>query len=113
MTPDFNKLMQEAQKMQARMQKAQQELENMLVTGISGGGLVEVQMTGKYDVKKVTLDDDLLEEEKTIVEDLIAAAVNDAVRKIERESRGKMAGLTAGLDLPTNLGGASNTDDKA
>lgn len=105
MTPDINKLMQEAQKMQARMQQAQKDLENMLVTGVAGGGLVEVQMTGRHDVKKVTLDDDLLDEEKSIVEDLIAAAVNDAVRKIEKESRSKMAGLTAGLDLPSDLGG--------
>lgn len=104
MNPDMNKLMQEAQKMQARMQQAQKDLENMLVTGVSGGGLVEVQMTGRHEVKKVTLDEDVMDEEKSIVEDLIAAAVNDAVRKIERESRGKMASLTAGLDLPAGFG---------
>jgi len=67
-------------------------------------------MTGRYDVKKVTLDEDLMEDDKTMLEDLIAAAVNDAVRKVEQETRGKMAGLTAGLKLPAGLGG---TDDKS
>lgn len=107
MKPDLNHLMQEAKKMQDRMQEAQKELENLLVTGTAGGGLVKVEMTGRHDVKKVILDEDLLEDDKSMVEDLIAAAVNDAVRKVEQETRGKMAGLTAGLDLPTDLGGAS------
>ncbi len=105
MKPDLNKLMQEAQKMQTRMQQAQKDLENMLVVGMAGGGLVKVEMTGRHDVKKVLIDEDLLEEDKSILEDLIAAAVNDAVRKVEKESRSKMAGLTAGLDLPGDLGG--------
>ena len=61
-------------------------------------------MTGRHDVKRVMIDEDLMDDEKSILEDLVAAAVNDAVRKIEQETRGKMAGLTAGLDLPKDLG---------
>lgn len=108
MKPDLNHLMQEAKKMQDRMQAAQKELESLLVTGVAGGGLVKVEMTGRHDVKKVILDEDLMDDDKTMVEDLIAAAVNDAVRKVEQETRGKMAGLTAGLDLPTDLGSAGD-----
>lgn len=108
MKPDLNNLMKEAKKMQDRMQAAQKELETMLVTGVAGGGLVKVEMTGRHDVKKVILDDDLLDDDKSMIEDLIAAAVNDAVRKVESETRGKMAGLTAGLDLPTDLGGTGD-----
>lgn len=105
MKPDLSKLMEEAQKMQARMQQAQKELESMLVTGEAGGGLVKVNMTGRYDVKKVMIDEDLIGDDVSMLEDLVAAAVNDAVRKVEKETRGKMAGLTAGLDLPGNLSG--------
>lgn len=105
MNTDLKKLMEEAQKMQARMQQAQKDLENVIVKGVAGGGLVTVAMTCRYDVKSVSLEDDLLKEDKSIVEDLIAAAINDAVRKVEKESRGKMAGLTAGLNLPGDLGG--------
>lgn len=107
MKPDLNHLMQEAKKMQERMQKAQQELENMLVTGSAGGGLVKVEMTGRHYVKKVLIDEDVYEDDKSMLEDLLAAAVNDAVSKVDTETRGKMAGLTAGLDLPTDLGGSS------
>ncbi len=108
MKPDLNRLMEEAKKMQDRMQAAQKELENLHVTGVSGGGLVKVEMTGRHDVKKVTLDEDLLEDDKSMIEDLIAAAINDAVQKVENETRGKMASLTAGLDLPSDLGGSDN-----
>ncbi len=104
MQPDLNKLMQEAQKMQQKMQDAQKELEQMMVTGTAGGGLVTVQMTGRHDVKKVTLSEDLMDEDKSMLEDLIAAAVNDAVRKVETETRGKMQSLTAGLNLPGGMG---------
>lgn len=110
MKPDFTKLMEEAQKMQARMQQAQKDLENMVVCGVAGGDLVKVEMNGRHDVKKITIDEDLFEENKSMVEDLIAAAVNDAVRKIENETRSKMAGITAGFKLPegnTGDGGES------
>jgi len=105
MDAKLNDLMKEAQKMQAKMQAAQKELENMSVTGSAGGGMVKIQMTGRHDVKKVTIDEELMDEEKSMVEDLVAAAVNDAVRKIESETRSKMADITAGMNLPGDLGG--------
>ena len=93
-------LMKQAQQMQEKMQKLQEELANAEVTGQSGAGLVSVVMTGRHDVKRVTLDDSLMQEDKEVLEDLIAAAVNDAVRKIEQNSQGKMANMTAGMQLP-------------
>jgi len=93
-------LMKQAQEMQEKMQKMQEELLQAEVTGHAGAGLVSVVMNGRHDVKRVQLDDSLLQEDKEILEDLIAAAVNDAVRKIEAASREKMAGMTAGLPLP-------------
>jgi len=77
-------IMKQAQKMQERMQKAQEELANAETTGEAGGGLVKVVMTGRHDVKSVAIDDSLMEEEKEILEDLLAAAVNDAVRRSKR-----------------------------
>ncbi len=91
-------LMKQAQQMQEKMQKMQEELANAEVTGQSGAGLVSVVMNGRHDVKRVSLDDSLMQEDKEILEDLIAAAVNDAVRKIEQNSQEKMAGMTAGLN---------------
>jgi nucleoid-associated protein EbfC len=82
------------------MQKMQEELANAEVTGQSGAGLVSVVMNGRHDVKRVSLDDSLMQEDKEILEDLIAAAVNDAVRKIEQNSKEKMAGMTEGMQLP-------------
>src|SRR5690625_7606992 len=96
-------LMKQAQQMQANMQKAQEELAQAEVTGESGAGLVSVVMTGRYDVRKVSLDDSLMSEDKEILEDLVAAAVNDAVRKVEANSREKMAGMTAGMNLPPDF----------
>ncbi|MCL6417271.1 YbaB/EbfC family nucleoid-associated protein [Aestuariirhabdus sp. Z084] len=93
-------LMKQAQKMQEQMQKAQEELANAEVTGESGAGLVKVLMTGRHDVKRVQLDDSLLQEDKEILEDLLAAAVNDAVRKVEKNTQEKMAGVTGGMNLP-------------
>lgn len=78
----------------------QEELANAEVTGQSGAGLVSVVMTGRHDVRRVSIDDSLLQEDKEILEDLIAAAVNDAVRKIEQNSQERMAGMTAGMQLP-------------
>ncbi|WPP02184.1 YbaB/EbfC family nucleoid-associated protein [Pseudomonas sp. HR96] len=93
-------LMKQAQQMQEKMAKAQEELANAEVTGQSGAGLVSIVMTGRHDVKRVTLDDSLMQEDKDVLEDLIAAAVNDAVRKIEASSQDKMSGMTAGMQLP-------------
>jgi hypothetical protein len=96
-------LMKQAQKMQERMQKAQEELANAETTGESGAGLVKIVMTGRHDVKSVSLDDSLMEEDKEIIEDLLAAAVNDAVRKIEAASSEKMGSMTDGMGLPPGM----------
>ncbi len=93
-------LMKQAQMMQDKMQKMQAELANAEVTGESGAGMVSVVMTGRHDVRRVSIDDSLLEEDKEILEDLIAAAVNDAVRKIEQRNEQAMSGITAGMQLP-------------
>ena len=96
----IGKIMQQAQQMQETMRKAQEELANIEVTGSSGGGLITVVMTCRHDVRKVEIDPSLLEDDKEMIEDLIAAAVNDAVRKVEKATQEKMAGLTAGLNIP-------------
>ena len=93
-------LMQQAQKMQAEMQKKQEELANAEVRGEAGAGLVSVIMTGRHDIKRVSIDDALFSEDKELLEHLLAAAVNDAVRKVEAHNREAMSGLTAGLNLP-------------
>lgn len=100
-------LMKQAQQMQANMQKAQQELANMEVTGQSGGGLVQVVMTGRHDVKRISIDPSLMSDDlrndKEMLEDLIAAAVNDAVHQVEKTTQEKMAGMTSGLNLPAGF----------
>lgn len=93
-------LMKQAQKMQENLQKAQQEIATMEVTGESGAGLVKVVMNGRHDVKRINIDDSLMEEDKEILEDLIAAAVNDAVRKVETTTQEKMAKVTGGMQMP-------------
>lgn len=93
-------LMKQAQKMQADMQKAQEEIANMEVEGQAGGGMVKVVMNGRHEIRRVSLDDSLMGDDKEMIEDLLAAAVNDAVRRIEQQSQDKMSGLTAGLNLP-------------
>jgi len=96
-------MMRQAQKMQEDMQKAQQEIANMEVEGQSGGGMVKVLMNGRHEIRKVDLDDSLMSDDKEMIEDLLAAAVNDAVRKIEQQSKDKMSGLTDGLSLPGGM----------
>lgn len=96
-------LMKQAQKMQENMQKAQEELANMEVTGQAGGGLVSVVMTGRHDLRRVSIDPSLMEEDKEMLEDLLAAAVNDAVRQVERTSQEKMSGMTEGMPLPPGM----------
>lgn len=96
----FGELMKQAQKMQERVQKIQDEIAKAEVTGESGAGLVKITMTGRHDVKKVEIDDSLISEEKEILEDLIAAAVNDAVRKVENNQKDRISELTSGIPLP-------------
>jgi len=93
-------MMRQAQQMQENIQKVQDEVANMEVEGQSGAGLVKITMTGRHDVKRVQIDDSLLSDDKEILEDLVAAAVNDAVRNIEAEQKSKMDGATAGMSLP-------------
>lgn len=96
-------MMKQAQKMQEKMQQMQEEVANMEVTGEAGAGMVSVVMTGRHDVKKVSIDDSVMSEDKDLLEDLLAAAVNDAVRKIETKSQEKMSSVTAGLGLPPGM----------
>lgn len=96
-------LMKQAQQMQANMQKMQEQIAQAEVKGEAGAGLVSVVMTGRHDVKRVSIDDSLMSEEKEMLEDLLAAAVNDAVRKIETQNREQMAKMTAGMGLPADF----------
>jgi DNA-binding YbaB/EbfC family protein len=93
-------IMQQAQKMQEDMKKAQEELEMMQITGQSGGGLVTIVMSGKREARKVTIDPSLLGDDKDMLEDLVAAAINDAVNKVGKMKKEKMAEVTAGLPIP-------------
>ena len=93
-------LMKQAQKMQENMQKAQQEIAEMEVAGQSGGGLVKVVLTGKHECKRITIDPSLFDEDKDMIEDLVTAAFNDAVHKVEEVTRERMAGVTAGMPMP-------------
>ncbi|OGT74452.1 MAG: nucleoid-associated protein, YbaB/EbfC family [Gammaproteobacteria bacterium RIFCSPLOWO2_02_FULL_57_10] len=97
---DLNELMKQAKLMQEQMQKAQREAINTVIVGESGAGLVRVHMNGRHDVKKVELDDGLLSEDKDVIEDLVAAAINDAVKKLEEYNRDSLAGMTNGFKLP-------------
>lgn len=95
-------IMKQAQAMQENMQKAQAELANIEVVGEAGGGMVKLVMNCRHDVKRVSIDPELMGdvEDKEILEDLVAAAMNDAVRKVEKTSQEKMAALTGGLNIP-------------
>lgn len=93
-------MMQQAQKMQEDFQKAQEELAEMEVVGEAGGGLVKIVMTGKREVRKIEIDDSLLQEDRDMLEDLVASAFNDGVHRVDKMKQEKMASLTAGLQLP-------------
>lgn len=94
-------LMKQAQAMQDNLRKAQEELARTEVEGQSGGGMVKVTMTCRHDIRKVDIDESMMNsEDREVLEDLIAAAVNDAVRKVEQTTQEKMAGLTGGLNIP-------------
>lgn len=97
---DFNELMKQAKDMQEQMKKAQEQAMNIIVDGESGAGMVKVKMTGRHDIKKIELADNLLKEERGVIEDLIAAAVNDAVRKLEDKNKDTLASMAGGFKLP-------------
>ena len=96
-------LMKQAQQVQENMKRIQEELATLEVEGQSGAGLVKVVMTCRHDVKRVTIDPSLLSDDKDMLEDLVAAAVNDAVRKVESTTQEKMGGLAAGMGLPPGM----------
>lgn len=93
-------IMKQAQAMQENLRKAQEELAQIEVTGNAAGGLVSILMTCRHDVKRVSIDPSLLKDDKEVLEDLVAAAMNDAVRKAEAATQQRMAGLTSGLSIP-------------
>ena len=96
-------LMKQAQQMQDNLKKAQEDLARIEVEGQSGAGMVKVLMTCRHDVKRVTIDPSLLSEDRDMLEDLVAAAVNDAVRRVEATTQEKMAGLTMGMPMPPGM----------
>ncbi len=99
----FGDIMKQAQKMQADLQKAQEELADTEVVGEAGAGLVRVLMTGRHDVRRVTIDPAVLQEDKEILEDLLAAAVNDANRKVDQTLQDRFSGMLGGLGLPPGM----------
>ena len=96
-------LMKQAQQMQENLKKAQEEIAGMEIEGQAGAGMVKVVMTGRHDVKRVSIDPSLMSDDKEMLEDLIAAAVNDAVRRVEAATQEKMGGLAGGLGLPPGM----------
>jgi hypothetical protein len=100
MMDNMGEMMKKAQKMQENMQKAQEEIAKAEVTGESGAGLVKVVMNGRHAVRKVEIDPSLMSENKDILEDLLAAAVNDAVRRVDANQKDKMSGMMSGMGLP-------------
>jgi DNA-binding YbaB/EbfC family protein len=100
---NLGNLMKEAQKMQQRMQEAQQQLSELIVTGESGGGMVKIKMNGRHNALKAEISKSLLEEEVDMLEDLVVAAINNAVNKVEAASKEKITQLTAGLNIPTDF----------
>ena len=96
-------LMKQAQQMQAKMAKAQEELAQMEVTGEAGAGMVKVTMTGSHNIRRVNIDDSLMDDDKDMLEDLIAAACNDAVRRVEEQNKEKMGALTGGMQMPPGM----------
>jgi DNA-binding YbaB/EbfC family protein len=96
-------LMKQAQQMQENLKKAQDEIAAMEVEGQAGAGMVKVVMTGRHDVKRVSIDPSLMGDDKDMLEDLVAAAVNDAVRRVETATQEKMGSLTSGFNLPPGM----------
>jgi len=103
MKGQMGQLMRQAQQMQENLEKAQQELAALEVVGEAGGGMVKATMTCKHEVRAIEIDPSLLGDDKEMLEDLVAAAVNDALRKVERTVQEKYAGMTSGLGLPPGM----------
>lgn len=103
MKAGIGNLMKQAQKMQEDMQRVQEEIASTQVTGEAGAGMVKVVMNGRHDLAAVTIDPALMSDDKSMLEDLIAAAVNDANRRVETMTRDKMASVTAGIELPPGM----------
>ena len=103
MRGNFNNLMKQAQAKQENMQKAQAEIASIEVIGEAGGGMVKITMNGRHEVKRVQIEPTVSAEDRDMLEDLIAAAANDAVHKVEARVQEKMASLTAGLQLPPGM----------
>ena len=99
MKGNIAQLMQQAQKMQDQFKQAQEELGDIEVVGQAGGGMVEVVMKGQYEVRRVSIDPELVSD-REMIEDLVAAAINDAINKVQAKTQEKMSGLTGGLNLP-------------
>jgi DNA-binding YbaB/EbfC family protein len=100
---NFGNMMKQAQAIQRSMEKAQQEIAQMEVVGEAGGGMVRVTMTGRHEVRRVQIEPTAIGDDREMLEDLIAAAINDAVRKVEANTQEKMAGLMAGMKLPPGM----------
>lgn len=100
MKGELGKLMQQAQKMQEKMQEAQDALAQVEVEGAAGGGMVKVTMTGSHEVRGVSIDESVVGDDREMLEDLITAAFNDAVQKVEAERKERFSGMTGGMDLP-------------
>ncbi len=97
-------LMKQAQQMQANLQKAQEEIAQVEVSGESGGGMVSVVMTGRHEARRVTIDPSLFDDgDREMIEDLVAAAINDAARKVEQATQEKMSGVAGGMNLPPGM----------
>ena len=103
MKSGIGNLMRQAQEMQEKMQKAQEEIAGMEVVGEAGGGMVKVTMTGRHDVRRVVIDPALVGDDREMLEDLVAAAVNDAVQRVDAMTREKFSGLASGIDLPPGM----------
>jgi nucleoid-associated protein EbfC len=103
MKGNIGNMMKQAQQLQANMARAQAEIATLEVTGEAGGGMAKVIMTGKHEVRRVMLDPSLVGDDKEMLEDLIAAAINDAVQKVERASQAKMSALMGGMNLPPGM----------
>ena len=100
---NMGNMMKQAQLMQERLQKAQDEMANMEVVGESGAGMVKITVTGNHEVRRVSIDDSLFTDDKDILEDLLAAAFNDAQRRIEEQSKEKLSAVTGGMQLPPGM----------
>ena len=99
----IGQLMKQAQDMQANMKKAQEEMASITVTGESGAGMVRITMTCQHQVKSVEIDDALVDDDKEMLEDLIVAAFNDCIRKVEKTVQEKFSGMASGLNLPPGM----------